>query len=289
VPNFQGKLRSDSTRHQLSKTMSPTKPPTIILTGGSRGIGLACLKLLLKPPIRANVVSLSRSFPPELQELKKNHDQNLVVIQGDVAIDSDNKKAVDAAIHRFGSLDGLILNSGTIKFERIDDPRSRSDSRIGSLESWKEVFDVNFFSLVSILKHAVGHLKHSLLGARVVFVSSGASVGGIASWGSYNASKAAMNSLCRTLASEEPSITSIALRPGVVDTEMQAQLRAEAKEVMNSANYKHFHGLHESSKLVHPDGPAEVMCNLAIRAEAQLSGQFLSWDSLDLAAYRSPS
>ncbi|KNZ45932.1 uncharacterized protein VP01_769g11 [Puccinia sorghi] len=239
------------------------------LTGGSRGIGLACLKLLLKPPIRANVVSLSRSFPPELQELKKNHDQNLVVIQGNVGIDSDNKTAVDKAIERFGSLDGLILNSGSIKFERIDDSRSSSDSSIATLESWKELFDVNFFSLVSILKHALGHLRHSVLGARVVFVSSGASVGGIAA--------------------EEPSITSIALRPGVVDTEMQAQLRAEAKEVMNSANYKHFHGLHESSKLVHPDGPAEVMCNLAIRAEAQLSGQFLSWDSQDLAAYRSPS
>ncbi|OAV96143.1 hypothetical protein PTTG_02157 [Puccinia triticina 1-1 BBBD Race 1] len=263
---------------------SATKRPTFILTGGSRGIGLSCLKLLLKPPVAANVVSLSRSFPPELEELKKSHDQSLLVIQGNVAKDEDNKLAVESAIKTFGSIEGLILNSGIIKFERIDDPISNNQ---GSLESWKEVFDVNFFSLVSILKHSLVHLRNSH--GRVVFVSSGASVGGIASWGSYNTSKAAMNSLCRTLASEEPKITSIALRPGVVDTEMQAKLRNEAKEVMNSPNYKHFHGLYENSKLVKPEGPAEVITNLAVRAEEKLNGQFLSWDSEELASYRTQS
>ncbi|KAH9469002.1 hypothetical protein Pst134EA_009522 [Puccinia striiformis f. sp. tritici] len=258
--------------------MSATRRPTIILTGGSRGIGLSCLKVLLKSPIGANVVSLSRSFPPELQELKKSHHHNLLVVQGNVAKDEDNKLAVDSAIKSFGSIDGLILNSGMIKFERIDDPNS------SSIESWKEVFDVNFFSLVSILKHSLTHLRESK--GKVIFISSGASVGGIASWGSYNTSKAALNSLCRTLASEEPTITSIALRPGVVDTEMQAQLRSEGKEIMNGPNYKHFHGLYETSKLVKPEGPAEVIANLSIQADAKLSGQFLSWDSEELASYR---
>ncbi|PLW41963.1 hypothetical protein PCANC_11094 [Puccinia coronata f. sp. avenae] len=240
--------------------MSAPKPPTIVLTGGSRGIGLSCLKLLLRPPISANVVSLSRSFPPELQELKKEYPQRLLVIQGDVSKDEDNKLAVESAVQSFGSVDGLVMNSGTIKFERIDDAKS-------TLQSWKEVFDVNFFSLVSILKHSLVHLRNSQ--GKVVFVSSGAAVGGIASWGSYNATKAAMNSLCRTLASEEPTITSIALRPGVVDTEMQAQLRSEAKQVMNSPNYKHFHKLYENSKLVAPEQPAEVITNLLVRADTK--------------------
>jgi NAD(P)-dependent dehydrogenase (short-subunit alcohol dehydrogenase family) len=65
------------------------------------------------------------------------------------------------------------MNSGTIKFERIDDAKS-------TLQSWKEVFDVNFFSLVSILKHSLVHLRNSQ--GKVVFVSSGAAVGGIASF-----------------------------------------------------------------------------------------------------------
>ncbi|PLW33180.1 hypothetical protein PCASD_13157 [Puccinia coronata f. sp. avenae] len=88
--------------------MSAPKPPTIVLTGGSRGIGLSCLKLLLRPPISANVVSLSRSFPPELQELKKEYPQRLLVIQGDVSKDEDNKLAVESAVQSFGSVDGLV-------------------------------------------------------------------------------------------------------------------------------------------------------------------------------------
>lgn len=252
--------------------------PTIILTGGSRGIGLSCLKLLLKSPTRTNVVSLSRSCPSELQDLKRLYHDNLLIIQGDVKRDEDNKLAVESALKSFGSIDGLILNSGVIKFERLDSNTS--------LESWKDVFNVNFFSLVSILKHSLVHLRKS--NGKVIFVSSGAAVGGLASWGSYNSSKAAMNSLCRTLASEEPKITSIAVRPGVVDTEMQSQLRSEGKDVMLDPNYKHFHGLFESSKLLPPEAPAQVIANLSINADAKLTGQFLSWDSEELSTYRKP-
>ena len=44
-------------------------------------------------------------------------------------------------------------------------------------------------------------------------------------WGAYGASKAALNHLAMTMKSEEPDITTIAIRPGVVDTEMQRELR----------------------------------------------------------------
>lgn len=50
----------------------------------------------------------------------------------------------------------------------------------------------------------------------MVFVSSGAAVTGYQGWGAYGAAKAAMNHLSMTLAAEEPDITSIAVRPGVI-------------------------------------------------------------------------
>ena len=56
-------------------------------------------------------------------------------------------------------------------------------------------------------------------------VSSGAATGGVQGWGAYSASKAALNSVVRTLGNEEPDVVSIALRPGVVDTEMQEIIR----------------------------------------------------------------
>jgi NAD(P)-dependent dehydrogenase (short-subunit alcohol dehydrogenase family) len=66
-----------------------------------------------------------------------------------------------------------------------------------SLADWRKHFDVNFFSLVTAIRAAVPALRSSELGGRVVFTSSGSAVGAIAGWAPYNASKAAMNSLCR--------------------------------------------------------------------------------------------
>ena len=75
--------------------------------------------------------------------------------------------------------------------------------RIGSTETslaeWKSLFDVNVFSLVTALRASLPALRRSTRGGRIVFVSSGAAVKGGPGWGPYNASKAAMNSLCRSL------------------------------------------------------------------------------------------
>ncbi|EFP78582.2 uncharacterized protein PGTG_04538 [Puccinia graminis f. sp. tritici CRL 75-36-700-3] len=257
--------------------MSAIRRPTIILTGGSRGIGLSCLEFLLKSPIRANVVSLSRSFPQRLQELKNLHHDNLLVVKGDVKNDEDNKLAVESAIKTFGSIDGLILNSGIIHFERIDSNKT--------LDAWREVFEVNFFALISMLKHSLVHLRDSK--GRVVFISSTASVLGVSSLGSYGASKAALNSLCRTLAAEEPEITSVSLRPGVTDTEMQEELRSKGKGLMTPEVYQSCYDLFASSQIVQPDQPAEVIANLAVRADQNLTGQFFAWDDEELKSYRS--
>ena len=64
-----------------------------------------------------------------------------------------------------------------------------------SVDSWKSLFDVNFFSIVETLKGAIPHLRESK--GKIIFVSSGAAIGSIVSWGPYSASKAALNSLAR--------------------------------------------------------------------------------------------
>jgi NAD(P)-dependent dehydrogenase (short-subunit alcohol dehydrogenase family) len=87
-------------------------------------------------------------------------------------------------------IDGLILNAGV-----LDPIGSIGDDT--TIASWKDHFDVNFFSLVTALKAALPSLRQSTLGARVIFISSGNSVKGPVGMGPYNASKAAVNSLCR--------------------------------------------------------------------------------------------
>lgn len=100
-------------------------------------------------------------------------------------------QAISTTLKMYGHIDGLILNAATLE------PMGKIASRDIPLDAWKHHFDVNFFSLVTALRATLPELRKSELGGRVVFVSSGSAVGGTAGWGPYNASKAALNSLCR--------------------------------------------------------------------------------------------
>ena len=112
----------------------------------------------------------------------------------------------------FHHIDALVLNAGVLH------PMGNIASSEITLEEWKSHFDVNFFSLITALRATLPALRDSDLGGRVVLVSSGAATGNIAGWGPYNAAKAALNSLCRFVATriyryDSSSILNVALSP----------------------------------------------------------------------------
>lgn len=97
--------------------------PRVVLTGASRGLGLAVLKLLLERH-NAKVATLSRSHTPELKSLVEQYgEQRLLCVQGDISKPDDNEKVVKSAVETFGGLDSLILNAGSV------DPFGTYDSR----------------------------------------------------------------------------------------------------------------------------------------------------------------
>jgi len=183
---------------------------------------------------------------------------------------------IDVTLQAYTKVDGVVLNHGV-----LDPLGPVAESK---LEEWRAHFEVNFFSLVTILKLALPSLRESK--GRVVLISSGAAVGGTGAWGPYNASKAALNSLTRTIAQEEPDVTFVALRPGMVATTMQEELRAKGKGLMSEKDYARFTTAHEEGKLLKPEQPAEVIVTLALKAGKALSGQYVSWDAAELASYR---
>jgi len=184
------------------------------------------------------------------------------------------------ALKTYHHLDGLVLNAGVLE------PVGRIGSPSTSIDQWRSHFDINFFSLVYTIQAALPALKESKTGGRIIFVSSGAAVGNVASWGAYNSSKAAMNSLCRTLAQEEPDVVCIALRPGMVDTPMQALLRSLAPEHMRGEDLQRFTAAHEGGKLVKPEDSGHVIASLSLNAPKSLSGQFVPWDGPECEEFR---
>ena len=110
-----------------------------------------------------------------------------------------------------------------------------------------------------------------------MMVSSGAAVGSYQGWSAYGCSKAAMNHLALDLSVEEPDVISIAIRPGIVDTDMQKAIREQHGHIMSSDNHKKFTTLKSEGQLVDPNVVGEVIAELSLHAESELSGKFIDW------------
>lgn len=106
-----------------------------------------------------------------------------------------------------------------------------------------------------------------------------------------------MNAYARTLANEEHNIACFSVRPGVVDTDMQTQIRA-TDQMPPEAQAK-FVKLHKEGKLLPARKPAHVLAALAVlgsRTSPQLDtglcpgaeGTFVSWDDAAFASLQAP-
>lgn len=247
----------------------------ILLTGASRGVGHAVAKFLIQAPAHNKVILASRTVPP-LEELKSIAPDRVDFSAGDLSDPAVIKKAIDLAIEKFGRLDGLILNHGTLgNVKRLSELE---------IEDWQDCFQTNFFSAAYAAKCAIPELRKSQ--GRIIITSSGAATNGYTGWGIYGATKAAQNHLALTLKVEEPSITTIAIRPGMVDTEMQRQIREVHNTNMDPNDMKKFTSAFEDGKLVKPEQCGHVIARLAEDAPSELSGQMLSWNDTKLEEYQ---
>ncbi|KAI8627887.1 short-chain dehydrogenase [Xylariaceae sp. FL1651] len=236
-----------------------------IVTGASRGLGLSVTQALLKESHKVFLVARSED---ELRKLKTQHEESVDFMSADLADLRVAPKITTSALKAFGKIDGLVINHGSLSpITKISD----SDA-----EEWRRAYDINVFSAVALVKEAIPELRKS--NGRVIFVSSGASSGAYAGWGAYGTSKAAVNHLCAHLAVEEPSITTVAISPGKVDTAMQKQIREEGQTGMSPEVHASFVAEHENGRLLSPDKPGTVIAKLAIGAPTTLTGKHYRYE-----------
>lgn len=91
--------------------------------------------------------------------------------------------------------------------------------------------------------------------------------------GAYGLAKAALNHLAMTLSVEEPDVVSVAVRPGVVDTQIQDEIRDLHGPKMAEKDWQKFVGLKRDGKLLRPEEPGSVMARLVLEADRDLSGK----------------
>ncbi|KAH9994729.1 NAD(P)-binding protein [Xylariaceae sp. FL0662B] len=244
-----------------------------IVTGGSRGLGLAVAQILLQ---RSHKVFLVARAEKEMQALKTQHPSSVDFATADFADLKVAPRIIDSALKAFGKIDGIVVSHGVIS------PMTKifeSDA-----EEWRYVYDINVFSVVALIKEAIPELRKSK--GRVVFLSSGAAVGVTAGWGAYGTSKAAVTHLCAHLAVEEPSITSIAISPGKVNTGMQKEIRELGKAGMTPEAHASFVNEFTSGRLLDPQQPGNVIAKLVVDAPKDLNGKHFRWNSVELANFQ---
>lgn len=248
----------------------------LILTGASSGIGSSIAKVFLSKS-DTYLIAVARS-QDELQKLVDEFGSDRVgIVAGDVRDEKVIKSSIELAISKFGKVNSVISNAGTLEpVQSIDN---------ANIDEWKSSFDTNFFSVVNLAKYAIPELRKT--NGNFIGVSSGASLGATSGWGCYGASKAALNHLIMTIAEAEPAIRTLSIAPGVVDTPMQFNIREKHINSMKPEAHKRFTDLFKEKKLLPPEVPASLYVNLAIKNDwnSSINGKYLRFNDESLKTY----
>lgn len=203
--------------------MGSFKEKTVLVTGGSRGIGKAiALAFAAKgAKVVVNYVSSSQAAQTVVEEIKNNGGEALA-IQGDVSNFEDSKRIVDQAIEAFGKIDILVNNSGITK----DNLMLRM-----SEEEFDRVVNVNLKGTWNMCKNVTRHFMKNRSGS-IINITSVVGIIGNPGQANYVASKAGIIGLTKSLAKEFGSrnIRVNAVAPGFIETEMTDDLPEEVKE-----------------------------------------------------------
>ncbi|MCH8949056.1 MAG: 3-oxoacyl-[acyl-carrier-protein] reductase [Chloroflexi bacterium] len=194
-----------------------------LVTGGSRGIGRAIALALAGQgaQVAVNYVTNRDAADEVVQQIGEGR---AVAIQGDVADAGDAKRLVKETIEAFGSLQILVNNAGLTQ----DDLLLRM-----SEEAWDRVMAVDLRGAYLTTKVALRPMIRQRWG-RIVNVASVAGLVGNAGQANYAAAKAGLIALTKSVAKEVASrnITANAIAPGLVETELTADLTDEQQQAV---------------------------------------------------------
>ena len=231
--------------------MSEATGRVVLITGGSRGIGLATAQRFRALGDRV-AITYNSSPPPE----------GFFAVKCDVTSSADVDDAFKAVEQHFGTVEILVSNAGMTKDMLL--------LRM-SEDDFTEVIDANLTAAYRVAKRAAQGMLKARKG-RIIFVSSVVGLLGSAGQTNYSASKSGLVGLARSIARElgSRSITANVVAPGPVATDMLAALSEDRREALTAAV--------PLGRLASPDEIAGTIAFLASADAAFITGAIIPVD-----------
>ena len=233
-----------------------------LVTGGSRGIGLATAKILSE---NGAIVAITAKDKDRLENAVKGI-PNAIGIAANIRNSKDVKNVVNKIIEKFGKLDILVNNAGIF-------PKIKQLHEIDE-DEWNEVLDVNLTGQYRFTKEAIPYLQKT--SGSIINISSDAGIKAYQGFNAdaYSASKAALIILtkCWALEYSKDKIRVNCICPGVVDTDMTKPfLKTEKdKEFINNE--------HPIGRIGQPDEIGKAVLYFASDDASWTTGAILTVD-----------
>lgn len=196
---------------------------TIIVTGGSRGIGAAIVSLLAKE--NYNIVlnyNKSEEIAKKMQEEFTKIGKTVEIFKADVSKREEVKKLVDFTIKKFGKIDVLINNAGISQTKLFTDITD---------EDWNNMLNIDLNSVFYMSQEVAKHMIHEKEGC-IINISSIWGMIGASCEVHYSVAKAGVDAMTKSLAKElgPSNIRVNSIAPGIIDTDMNKYLSEKELE-----------------------------------------------------------
>src|SRR4051812_38384090 len=195
------------------------KGKVVLITGASRGVGLATARRLGQAGAATIMVARDRDHLDRATATMRAEGMRAAGIKGDVTDRLSMARAVLEAERQFGGLDVLINNAGIGRYGPIAEQ---------SPEDWRRVIEVNVLGVFHATRAALPAIRRRG-GGQIIAISSGAARTGYPNMSAYCTSKAALEGFMRALAAEvaDEPIKVATVIPGSISTDFGVRTRED--------------------------------------------------------------
>lgn len=186
-----------------------TTDPTALITGASRGLGLA-LAISLAEDRWALVLDARNAADLAAATASLGLATQVIPVAGDITAEV-HRADLAVAAHSLGGIDLLVLNAGTLGPSPLP---SVARLHLGDLRT---TLETNLVAQVGVVQALLPHLRQ---GATVVAITSDAAVEPYEGWGAYGAAKAGFEQVTAVLGNERPDLRVLRIDPGDMRTRM---------------------------------------------------------------------